>query len=811
MPNTCWSENRGRIAVFKNYVRVALRSLRKQKLFSVINLVGLAVGMAGFMLFALMAGAKLNADAFHTHADSLFCLVQEKLDERQNAYHTTFLPGPLAQALQREFPEIRDISRLIPAGRVILKRGQDSFYENAVLFVDPNFLLTFSFGMKSGTPQAALQTPQSLVLSERAASKYFGDRDPVGLVLSMGNSVELTVTGVTRDVPRTSSIRFDFLISMETARSFNPKLDDWNTHLHTAYLLMEDGFDSRAFDSKLTEFVSKNFADSQDSTSRLYLMPFPEFRLHSQHITSFMASSHPATVFITLAIGVLLLFVVCINFINLGTARYMHRIKEIGLRKVVGASRRQLIFQFLGESVLLSIISIPAAIILYELFHPLLYASFGNMAGLGFTSNVSNSILNYPFLFKYLILAAVLSGIFSGTYPAFFLSSFHPVRVLKGKFSQGHSKKRGSKALIIFQFSFAILFIAAASIIKHQFGLLMQADLGFNRQNIAFVDLSRENGDNLELLKTKVAEYADVLQVSASVGLPLIWENPVSVRPADSPEEEAFSMHAYGVDYDFVEALQLKLLKGRSFSRARADSNGFILSQTAAQRLEGDDPIGQTLTVGERTGVVIGVAADFLFADIGFDLPPAVLYLENEANNYLLVKYSASADFGALRQYIKAQWHSIDPDLPFSCQNLEDYILQVFRFLGRLASFLNLIGVVTILFSCCGLLGLASYMVEHRTKEIGIRKILGASIPTILWKMMREYISLVFVANGMALALLYFAWRKVMQTGLLFVGDIHIGTYAYALLFSLFTAMIAVTSQTWKATRANPADSLRRE
>ncbi len=797
--------------MFKNYVWVALRSLKRQKLFSVINLLGMAVGMAGFILFALIAGAKLNADAFHAHADSIYCLVQERLDEGQTVNHSTYLPGPLAPALQSEFPEILDSVRLIPAGRVVFKRGQNSFYENNVLYVDPGFLGIFSFGMKAGTPEAVLQTPHSLVLSERAADKYFGDDDPIGQVLSLGKTLNLTVTGVTKDVPRTSSIRFDFLISTETARMLHSDLDDWNRHSHTAFLLMSPDFDSQAFESKLAEFTHRRFSDSQNSTRRLYLVPFPEFRLHSQHITSIMASSHPATVFITLAIGVLLLFVVCINFINLGTARYMHRTKEIGLRKVVGASRRQLIFQFLGESVLLSIISIPAAIFLYEILHPVLYASFGNIAGMGFTSNVSNSMWNYPFLFKYLILAAVLSGLFSGAYPAFFLSSFHPVRVLKGKFSQGRSKKRGSKALIVFQFGFAVLFIAAASIIKHQFGLLMQADLGYNRQNIAFVNLPEDYQSQLALLKSKVAEHTDVIQVTSAAALPVVWENPVQARPAESPEEEAFSMQAYGVDFGFVEALELKLLQGRSFSSTQADPNGFILSKTAAQKLGWDEPIGQSLTLGERTGRVIGLTDDFLFADIGFDIPAAVLYLENESSNYLLVKYSASADFAALRQYIKAQWLSIDPDLPFACQTLDEYITQVFRMLGSLASFLNFIGIITILFSCCGLLGLASYMVEQRTKEIGIRKVLGASTPLILWKMMREYLALVFVANVLALVLLYFAWHKVLQTGLLFVSDIHFGAYSFALLFSLILAAFAVTSQTWKATRANPVDSLRRE
>jgi putative ABC transport system permease protein len=626
-----------------------------------------------------------------------------------------------------------------------------------------------------------------------------------------GTSRNLTVTGVAQDVPRTSSLYFDFLVSLETAHSLSEGFDDWNTNRHTAFLLAGQGFDAEAFEAKLPVFVDRYFSESPDSIKQLYVMLFRDFRLNSRHITSLLRSTHPASVIVTFAIGVLLLLVVSINFINLSTARYMHRIREIGMRKVIGASRRQLMLQFLGESLLLSFLALPVAILLYEMLHPAFYAYLGDLSIVAQTSAVSNSIWNYPFLLKYLVAAAVITGLFSGAHPAFVLSSYKPLSVLSGRFTGGKRKKRGSKALIIFQFSLAVLFIAAASIIQNQTGHFVRADLGYSRDHIAMVRLTPETLPMLGVLKAKLVGHSDVVRVTASAGLPVIWENLQPARLPDAAEEESVSMHAYGVDYGFPEAFDIKIRQGRSFSRTWGDRDSLILNAAAARKMGWDDPVGRQLVLGGRTGTVIGVAEDFLFADIGFGIPPSALFLEPDNLNFLLVKYSSSGDFQQLRTFMKTQWLSLNPDLPFECQTLDDIFNQFFRLLGKIAGFLKSIGITTVIFSCLGLLGLASYMVEQRTREIGIRKIMGASSPRILWRLMREYVVLVAVANVVSLGLLYFGWHKVLQTGLLFITDISAGTYATALLFSLATAALAVTSQTWKAVRANPADSLRYE
>jgi putative ABC transport system permease protein len=797
--------------MLKSYVLIALRNLKKQKTFSLINIIGMAVGMAGFTLFALMAGVKLRADKFHENAEKIYSVVQVFQTENKEDRHLAFTPGPMAEALQNDFPEIVEKVRIYPAGRITLKRGEDTFFENSLLFVDPSFLSVFSFKMRTGDPETVLHEPYSMVLSEAAAEKYFGDDDPIGKVVTFQKDIVLQVTGVTKNITRTSSIKFDFLVSLETIRAFSDDLDDWSVHRMGTFLLVPERFDRAHFEKRLPPFLAKHFDDSPETPREIYLFPFLDFRLKSQHITSLMGGSSPTGVTIIFSIGVLLLLVVSINFVNLATVRSMHRTKEVGLRKVVGAKRPQLILQFLGESTLLSFIAIPFAIILYEIIQPIFYAYMGDFALVSFVPHVSNSIWNYPFLLKYLVVAAILTGIFSGLYPAFFLSSFQPLHVLKENFKPGKKKKRGSKAMIIFQFSLSILFIASAALLKYQSGHLFEADFGYNRDNVAFVRLGKTSLDKLDVLKTEIARHREVVSISAAQNLPLVWDSPTAVRLPDAAEDESFTMEAYGVDYGIVETLELRMNEGRAFAKDFADKDSLILNEAAVKKLQWENPLGKQLVVGDKTGTVIGVAEDFIFADIGFEIPPAVLYVEPENLSVLLVRYSSASGFPDLREYIKEQWAGLIPDQPFECLTMTEFFGRVFGLLDKLTGFLNIIGMTAVFFSCLGLLGLATYLTERRTKEIGIRKVLGASSLNIMWRMTREFLILVTIANVIALGLVYFGWNKALQTGLLFITPINAGTYILAVSVSLITAFLAVSSQTLKAAWANPVNSLRYE
>jgi putative ABC transport system permease protein len=506
-----------------------------------------------------------------------------------------------------------------------------------------------------------------------------------------------------------------------------------------------------------------------------------------------------------------MLLVVVVNFINLSTARSMHRAKEVGIRKVAGASRFQLIRQFLGESLILSFVALPLAVIIYEICHPILSAYVGSFALDTTSAKVSLSILNYPFLLGYMVMAALLSGLFSGLYPAFYLASFQPVRILKGNVQIGRRKRRGSKLMIVFQFSLAVIFMVAAGVLKDQTNHLIKADMGFNKDRVATIVVGDEAGERLEVLKSEIGRHSEAVSVSAIGNMPVVWDSPQPARLPGQSEEEALTVEAYGVDYDILKTLEIELLRGRSFSRERGDKNSFVINKCAAEKLDWENPIGKVLTVGEREGTVIGVAENFLFEDIGFSIPPAVLFLDPGHLPVLLVKYRTAEGYPDLAAHIEESWKKVMPDYPLVSSTLEELFDGFFGLVGRISDFIGAVGLAAVIFSCLGLLGLASFVMERRTKEIGIRKIMGASVPRVTWTVIREFVFLVLISNALAVVLIHIGWNKVLQMGLLFLTDISVFVYISAVLLSVSCAFMAVVFQTLKTSRRNPVETLRFE
>ncbi|MBN2092819.1 FtsX-like permease family protein, partial [candidate division KSB1 bacterium] len=614
-----------------------------------------------------------------------------------------------------------------------------------------------------------------------------------------------------RNIPRTSSLRFEFLVSFDAAHALYSLKDDWKQNKLGTLVLLRDGVTKKQFDEKLETFIQKYVADTPESPKKMYLFSLLDFRLNSEHITSFFSSSNRISVMIVLALGIILLLVVSINFINLSIARYMQRIREIGVRKAIGARKYQLITQFISESLILSFIALPVAVLLYELVEPIFTAYLGNFSGALHVSDVPNSIWNYPFLLKYLVGTALLVGLFSGIYPAFYLSTFKPTTILKGSVQTGIKKRRGSKVLIVIQFTLSIILIAAASLVKDQLEALVNAEFGYHKEGVAFVNLPEASRVKYDAFKTEISHHPEIITTSAAAGMPLIWTSNQNVWQPGQTEADAKTINTYGVDYNFTEALGIEIQSGRSFARAHDDDNGFILNESAVKRLNLEDPLGKQLIFNGRTGTVIGTVKDFIFDDIGFEMPPALLFIAPENFNYLVVKYAIPNHTREIEQFIKEKWQAFFPNLPYEFTALDYRFRDFLDIFDRISNFFNIVGLMAVLFSCLGLLGLVTYLVERRTKEIGIRKVLGASWMHISWTYVREFILLVFIANFVGLGLLSFGWKKVLQTGLLYMTDISTGTYLFVVFISFLTALIAVGSQTVKAALANPVDSLRYE
>jgi len=795
-----------RVAMLRNYLVISLRNLRKNTLYSLINVSGLATGLAGFAIFAFIAGINFNADKFHKNAERMYGVIQDIKAPNGDRIHTAYTPIPLLPALRNECSEIEDAVRVMHAGRMTVRRNSDSFFEDKVLFVDPNFLSFFTFRMIAGDPETVLAEPYSAVLTESAAFKYFGDDNPVGKSLILDNNVDVTVTGIVEDKPPTSSIVFEFLIPIKAAEALLTGLDNWHDNRTASFVLLTDSSTPNILERKLPAFIDQYMGDAPGFPEQIYLFPLLDFRLNSNHIRTFMINTMKGDQYGFLAVGIVLLIVVGINFMNLSTARYMSRTKEIGLRKVIGARRSQLVRQFLGESLLLSFIALPLGIILFFLLMNFVgpYISEGE--------KYSRSFQYYAFLLKYLVEASLLMGICAGIYPAFFLSSFKPVNILRGGFQSARKGGRGRKILVVSQFALSVILIIISVTLKKQFDYLLHVDLGFNRDDVAVIRMTGLDHNAVRLLQEELSKSPQVESVSSSAGLPVRWQADRDVIPEDRSSDEALVFDVYGAGYGFTEVLDIPLVLGRRFSMDFGLAGGFIINETAVQRLDWDDPVGKQLSIEDKTETVIGVVKDFQFRYIGYNIQPAVLYVESDKPDYMLIEVVSPDGIHAVRSFIADFWPGFSPDLPFEFFTLDDHYYDQYRYIEILSVLGSMIGIVAVIYSCLGLLGLAAYTVERRTKEIGIRKALGASIAGVIWIFLKEFLILVTISNLIAIPLAYITVDGLLQLAWRFYRtDIGVIVFLFAAFITLFTAVITVTLQTLRAAQSNPVDSLRYE
>ena len=792
--------------MFWNYVKIAWRNIKRYKGYSFINIFGLAIGLACCILILLWVQDELNYDRFHTNADDLYRIVTE-FHKTEPLTHYWPVCAPLAPALREEYPEIVKATRFSRLRRGQLVKYRDkNFLEPQICLTDPDFFTMFTFLFLEGDPQTALSNPNSIVLVESVSAKYFGNENPVGKVLNINNEFDFTVTGILKDIPENSTIQFDFLIPFIRIEDFEKAwavLDNWTLSGFATYVQLEKKASAETLVNKIAYYLKNHVPESEDV---IYLQPFEDVHLYSSHIQfSVEGQGDIAYVFIFSLVAFFVLIIASINFMNLATARSATRAREVGLRKVVGATRAQLIRQFFCESVGMAFFSLILAVVLVELFLP----AFANLSG---------KILVLDFSSHYHIVLAIviitlITGFISGTYPALFLSSLRPVKVLKGALKTEGRGFLFRRILVVSQFSLSILLIICTIVVSQQIGYIQNKKLGLNREHVVYLPIREYLAEKYETFKTELDNTAGIMNVAASSSLPtsgvILTTDKVSWE-GKNPEDNVV-LEVTSTGYDFIETFDMEVVEGRSFSKEflTDEEEAVVINETAKKIIGMEDPVGKQLILGDSATTIIGVVKDYHFKSLHSEIEPLILALVPSLYRYVFIKLEAR-DVPSTLASIKSNWNMFFPDTPFEYHFLDEAYDKLYRSEQRMGILFNYFTVLAILISCLGLFGLASFMAEKRTKEIGIRKVLGASLSGIIMLLNKQFTKWVLIANFISWPIAYYAMSKWLQ-GFAYRINLGIWTFALAALIALVIAVMTVSYQSVKAALNNPANSLRYE
>ena len=793
--------------MFKNYFKIAFRNLWRHKIFSLINIMGLAVGMAACFLIFLYVSFELSYDSFHNKADRIYRIVADikTPTEVLNADRPAWAVAPNAKD---EFPEIESFVR-VADDQVLIKKANQSFLEENAAWVDSSFFHVFDFKLLKGNPQTALKNQFSIVLSELAAKKYFGNEDPMGQTLLVSDDAyPAKITGVMKDMPENSQIKVDMLLSMTTRTQ---KLDSaadkrWGSYWPRAFLLLKPGTNASALQSKLPAFLEKrNGTEMKQSRMypTLFLEPIKDVYLYSTR--SGQKKGNITNVYVFSIVAIFILVIACINFINLTTARSAERAKEVGIRKVVGAAKAQLTKQFIGESVILCIIAFILAVLLSWLVLPL----FNQLSG----KIISHSIFeNSRYLFI-LFLAAIGIGLLAGIYPALVLSSFKPVIVLKGKFARGTRGILLRKGLVVSQFTISIGLIIATIIVYNQMHYMRNKDLGFSKDQIMVMDTNGDKGRNA--FKQALTGMPAINSVAMSSSVPG-GQNPGAYSEIENlkGDLQVANLDLYFVDFDYINQFKIKMAAGRSFSRdfGTDTTQAMILNEAAIKMFGYSSPqqaIGKRFKQWGREGKIIGVMKDFHFRSLQQPIKPLSMRIEPDGNSLVSVNVSPK-NLPATIASIERTWKQLIPNRPFNYYFLDEFFDRQYRSEERFGKLFLDFAVLAIFISCLGLLGLASYSTIQRTKEIGIRKVLGASTSNIVNLLSIDFLKLVAISSLIAFPIAWFAMNKWLQDFAYRTG-ISWWIFLLAGIVATLIALFTISFQAIKAAVTNPVKSLRTE
>jgi len=779
----CWG-----CIMFKNYLKVAIRNVAKQKVYTLINITGLALGMACCILILLWVQDELSYDTFHKKGNDLYRLVIT-IEERRTASS----PWALVPTLKKDFPEI--IKGSWYSERTMSVRYQENAYYEIFGLVDPEFLVMFTFPFIKGDPRTAFSSPNSVVMTEKTAKKYFGDDDPIGHVVNFDNRIDLVVTGVIQNIPSNSHLQFDCLA--HPAHLYGEqRLQTWSSDC-PSYVMLHSSADPEEVTQKISGTINKY------NTSTNYLFFVSLQPLRKIHLYALNGTDPIVYVYLFSAIAVIILLIACINFMNLSTARSTKRAREVGMRKVVGAARVDIIRQFFGESILLSVLALCLAVVSVYLILP----TFNTLASKQLTLSAVGNIR----IVVGIALIALFTGIISGVYPALFLSAFQPVTVLQSSFVKDSRGRLFRKALIIVQFTASIALIIATTVIFKQMNYIRTKDLGFNREHIITIRTKRAIRTKYDTIKQELLKNKDILIVSAASSIPLNINNNNPVYWEGRSIETYERMNFVCVDYDYFETFGMNMAYGRSFSRQYAtDIENYIINESALKLTGYEDPIGRMFSMWTDEGEIIGVVKDFHGTSLHNDIRPIVFVLYKNLPYFNMFIRMNTANMSKNIEFVKNTMERIVPSIIFQYTFLDDDFQRQYTNEERLGRIIEYFTILAIFISCLGLFGLASFMVEQRTKEIAIRKVLGATHAGIAGIFSKEFVILIAFANALAWPLAYYFMNKWIQN-YRFHARIELWLFALAGLAALGIALFTVSYQTMKAARANPVDALKYE
>jgi putative ABC transport system permease protein len=802
--------------MYKNYLSVAWRNLLKKKGYSAINILGLALGIACCMLIFMYVSYERSFDDYHTKGDRIYRAIHgNRNDANSTESYWVWNNAPIGQALHDDFPEIDKVVQFSGRADILLTHGEITHQEEGVFFMDSTAFDVFSWKLLKGNPKTALAAPFSIVLTESTARKYFGNEDPLGKALkgseASGRSTagEYLVTGVMEDVPANSHFRFNALMSMSTFRKSRPGIfNAWGYVDFYTYFLVNEQFDRAAFEAKIPAFLARH-TDNPESQYHIVIEPLKEMYLGTVAQRQPGETGSIANLYIFSVIGLFVLIIAVINFMNLSTARSMERSKEVGIRKSIGAQRGNLVFQFLGESFVIVALSMVAAIGIVLLALPAMNNITGRLLEISHFVTWRNIVL--------LFAATVVIGTVAGSYPSFVLSSFDPVKVLKGINRSGRSGVNLRRALVIFQFSLSIALIAGTIVVSFQMNHILNKALGFDKEHMLILDYNYDEqvNDKREVLKTETEALPDVLSVAFSRSVPGSYF-PNAYTEIITPEGELKGMAQpiFQVGVDFVNHYELEMAAGRSYSRDHPSDTigGLVINEATARQYGYTNPadiVGKKYKQWGREGEIIGVVKDFNYISLHSNIEPLTLPYEPYACRYLSLKIR-SQNIPETIEAVRKIWTQLAPHRPFLYSFLDDSFDQQYQKDFKFRTLFTGFSSLAIFIACLGLLGLATYTADLRTKEIGIRKVLGASVNSIVALLSKDFIVLILVAILIATPAAWYSMNRWLE-GFAYRVEIHFWIFVLAGLAATIIAALTISFQALKAAHRNPVRSLRSE